>query len=62
MITESEFKVSFPQEYVNGWVRQTGIEDGAVLEHQTITINDVEFDKNTEYFIFKGSIKTKVDG
>lgn len=55
----SEFTLTIPAEEIEDYIKTKGIEDGVLLEHQQILIENSSFDEKEYYVIFEGKIISK---
>ncbi len=56
----NEFSVKFPVEDFEVWVKEQGVKDGAVLDHQDLFVNDVSYDSKLGYVIVEGVLEVKL--
>jgi hypothetical protein len=56
----NNFNVRYPIEVVEDWVKETGVEDGAILTTQDVLITNVELDITSGYVIIEGNLEQKV--
>lgn len=56
---KNDFTVRFPIEYFTEWVKSEGVEDGYILDHQELKIENVEQTK--EYLVVDGALTTRQD-
>ncbi len=59
-MNNSQFNVKHPIEVVEDWVKETGIQDGAILSTQDVLISNVELDILTGYLTIEGTLEQKV--
>jgi hypothetical protein len=56
----NNFNVRYPIEVVEDWVKETGVEDGAILTTQDVLITNVELDITSGYLTIEGTLEQKV--
>lgn len=56
----NQFNVRYPVEVVEDWVKETGVQDGAILSSQDVLITNVELDSLSGYLTIEGTLEQKV--
>lgn len=56
----NDFTAKFPVEDFEAWVKEQGIKDGMVLDHQDLFVNDVSYDSKLGYVVVEGVLEVKL--
>ncbi len=62
MRIEDDFSVKLPNELIEDFLRDIGVKDGMIQEHQNLAINDVTYDEDDRYVEFSGKLISNMDG
>lgn len=58
----NSFNVAFPIEAFTDWVKGRGTNDGAILDHQEVRVDSVEFTNNDDGWLYvKGTLESRMD-
>lgn len=58
----NSFNVAFPIEAFADWIKERGINDGAILDHQEVKVDSVEFTSNDDGWLYiKGALESRMD-
>lgn len=61
MKIEDDFNVRLPTELIEDFLRDVGIKDGAIQEHQELSIDNVTYDSDDRYLEFTGKLVSNMD-
>jgi hypothetical protein len=59
MKIEHDFNVKLPTELIEDFLKDVGIKDGMIQEHQELTIDEVTYDSDDRYLEFTVSSSHK---
>lgn len=62
MRIENDFNVKLPTELIEDFLKDVGIKDGMIQEHQELTIDDISYDSDDRYLEFSGRLVSHMDG
>jgi hypothetical protein len=62
MKIEHDFNVKLPTELIEDFLKDVGIKDGMIQEHQELTIDEVTYDSDDRYLEFTGKLVSQMDG
>jgi hypothetical protein len=62
MKVESDFNVKLPTELIEDFLKDVGIKDGMIQEHQELTIDEITYDSDDRYLEFTGKLVSHMDG
>lgn len=62
MRIEDDFNVRLPTELIEDFLKDVGVKDGVIQEHQELTIDDVTYDSDDRYLEFSGRLVSHMDG
>lgn len=61
MENKNPFNVNMPIEIVERWIKDEGIDDGAIFEHQEVIIDTLFYNKDTGYVEFSGDLISRMN-
>jgi len=61
LINTSDFTVHFSTELIADWVKETGIKDNQLSEHQEVLIHDISYDNIQGYLTISGVLQSQMD-
>lgn len=61
MMTNNKFKVELPVELFEEFLKYQGVQDGEMMEHQSVTVNDIKYNMSTGYLEIDGDLWKKED-
>lgn len=62
MIVTNDYRITYPVEIFENWMKENGINDGVMLENYKVQVEDISFDRETRYITVDGSISQQIDG
>ena len=62
MKVEHDFNVKLPTELIEDFLKDVGIKDGMIQEHQELTIDEITYDSDDRYLEFTGKLVSHLDG
>ena len=62
MKVEHDFNVKLPTELIEDFLKDVGIKDGMIQEHQELTIDEITYDSDDRYLEFTGKLVSHMDG
>lgn len=62
MKVEHDFNVRLPTELIEDFLKDVGIKDGMIQEHQELTIDEITYDSDDRYLEFSGKLVSNMDG
>jgi hypothetical protein len=62
MKVEHDFNVKLPTELIEDFLKDVGIKDGMIQEHQELTIDEITYDSDDRYLEFTGKLVSNMDG
>lgn len=62
MRIEDDFNVRLPTELIEDFLKDVGVKDGVIQEHQELTIDEITYDSDDRYLEFSGKLVSHMDG
>lgn len=62
MKIEDDFNVKLPTELIEDFLRDVGVKDGVIQEHQEVSIDEISYDSEDRYLEFTGKLVSNMDG
>lgn len=62
MKIEDDFNVKLPTELIEDFLRDVGVKDGVIQEHQEVSIDEISYDSEDRYLEFTGKLISNMDG
>ena len=62
MKMENDFNVKLPTELIEDFLKDVGIKDGMIHEHQEVQIDDITYDSDDGWLEFSGKLISNMDG
>lgn len=62
MRIENDFNVKLPTELIEDFLKDVGVKDGVIQEHQELTIDEITYDSDDRYLEFSGKLVSHMDG